>query len=140
MATSKSSTLSSLEKLLDELTAEKLSDFTSEEIQENVAKYDREHIDKLKLCLKNFQQRPSFQKGEIVTWKKHMRNKRLPNIGQPAIVVKTLDEPILQDKVPLGSTYYGELLDIVLGMIHEDGTFLTFYYDSIRFELYSETS
>ncbi len=133
----KCSALSLLEKI-DELSIENLSDAVVQEMQEDDEKYDDKHIDKLKLCYKNFQKRCSFQGGQIVTWKKYMRNKKLPKDRQPAIVLKILDEPILQDKVPLGSTYYGEVSDMVLGIFHEDGSFLTFYYDSIRFEPYEE--
>ena len=135
----KSLALSLLEKI-DELSIENSSNIFTQEMHENDEKYDDEYINKLKLCYKNLQTRCSFQEEQVVTWKKYMQNKKLPKEKQPAIVLKVLDVPIVQDKIPLGSTYYGEVLDMVLGMFNEDGSFLTFYYDSIRFEPYENTN
>jgi len=37
------------------------------------------------------------------------------------------------------SPYYGEPLDVLLGIFHDDGSFITFYYDSRRFEVLKDS-
>lgn len=101
--------------------------------------YDTDYIEELKTCYIALSEKVKFQKGQLVKWKNRMQNKRLPKKNQPAIVVATLDEPIFEDKFPAGSTYYKEPLDIILGVINDDGGFLTFYHDSRRFELYKDS-
>ncbi len=62
--------------------------------------------------------------------------KKIPHKNQPAIVVAVLDEPIISSENESGSPYFLETLDIILGIMIDDHTFLTFYYDSRRFETY----
>ena len=67
-----------------------------------------------------------------------MRNRRCPEYNEPAIVVKTLLEPVLSPDSEAGSPYFREIFDVVLGTIDDDGDFLCFYMDSHRFEPWSE--
>ena len=105
---------------------------------EREEEYDKDYIDELKSCCNSLSEKINFQKGQIVKWKNRMQNKKLPKINQPAIVVATLDEPIFEDGIPIGSKYYREPIDVVLGIFHDNGSFLTFYHDSRRFELYKD--
>ncbi len=93
------------------------------------------YIAELRTLSENLRQVNLFKIGDIVRWKKGLKNKRIPEYDVPAIVVEVLDNPIFDDKVEIGSTYYHEPLDIVLGLIIK-GEFLTFHYDSRRMELY----
>jgi hypothetical protein len=77
-----------------------------------------------------------FQLGQLVQWKENLQNRILPEEGQPAIVLKMLDEPIIQDNKEPGSPYFREPLDIVLGVLDSKNRFITLYYDSSRFEVY----
>jgi hypothetical protein len=70
-----------------------------------------------------------------VKWKENLKNRKLPYQNQPAIVVEILAQPITNNQEESGSTYFGETLDIILGILVDD-TFLTFYYDRRRFEPY----
>jgi len=130
------SLLALLEKL-KEVGVEDVANLISDE--EESERYDKDHIDELRLCYKSLLEKARFQEGQIVKWKKYMKNKKLPKRNQPAIVVKMLDEPILEDKIPLSSPYYGEPLDVLLGIFHDDGSFITFYYDSRRFEVLKDS-
>ena len=82
-------------------------------------------------------QENKFEVGQIVKWKKgsqnSLRNKEYPDDDQEAIVVSVLDETIESDS-EVGTSDFKEPLDLILGMIDEDGGFITFYYDSRRFE------
>lgn len=120
--------LSSLLKLIREKGLSKLP----EEKQE----YSEDYIKKLKYVCEDFLKKETFQVGQLVKWKKTLKNRKLPYQDQPTIVVAVLDEPITESQEDAGSPYFREPLDIVLGMIDDEDTFLTFYYDSRRFEAY----
>lgn len=74
-----------------------------------------------------------FQQGDIVFWKDGLKNRKFPLYGQPGVVVEYFsDEKIVSDEGG-GSQYFRELLNIRIGFIHEDGDFVTFYFDPHRF-------
>lgn len=98
--------------------------------------YGEDHLTQLRTACNNFLRKEDFEVGQIVKWKKDLKNRRLPQKNQPAIVVRVLDEPIVSTDDESSSPYFLEKLDIILGVISNDGTFLTFYYDSSRFESY----
>ncbi len=96
-----------------------------------------EHISDLKRLYSNLEKKYTFNIGDIVRWKEGLKNKRVPQDKLPAIVVDVLEKPIYDEKVEMGSPYFREPLDIVLGVINK-GELITFYYDSRRFELFDK--
>jgi hypothetical protein len=78
----------------------------------------------------------SFTEGQVVKWKKGLKNRRLPKEKQPAIVMEVPSQPLIDHQRDVGSPYFHETLDIVLGVIDEEGDFVTFFYDKRRFELF----
>jgi hypothetical protein len=84
----------------------------------------------------------TFKVGDIVRYKPGMENAMKPEAGSPAIVVDVLDCPVYDSTQTCGSPHFREPLDIILGMMAEDEdatggwVFLTYYYDSRRFEPY----
>ncbi len=78
-----------------------------------------------------------FKPGDLVSWKPHLRNKRMPESDKPAIVVEKLSNPIYSAKEDSGSAYFREPLDLVIGVIDDDGDFIVLYNDSRRFQPYS---
>lgn len=105
----------------------------NEEEQNN---YGEEYIAQLKSVCKSFIKKESLEVGQIVKWKENLKNRKLPHKNQPAIVIAILDKPVISTDDESGSPYFLETLDIILGIIVENGNFLTFYYDSRRFEPY----
>jgi len=80
-----------------------------------------------------FLQKHSFEAGQLVTWKEGLRNRKVPLDGEPAIVVEVLKKPVPQPKeTSPASSYFREPLDIVLGMLDEDGDLVVFHFDSRR--------
>lgn len=79
-----------------------------------------------------------FKVGDLVVWKKGLKHKKVPAYNIPAVVVKILENPIIDEQAPIASPYYGEKLDFLLGILDDDGDFLCFHYDSQRFELYKK--
>jgi hypothetical protein len=98
--------------------------------------YGEEYISQLKASCNSLLKKEIFEVGQIVKWKEDLNNRTLPYKNQPAIVVSILDEPVISNEVNSGSPYFLETLDIIIGIITDEGTFLTFYYDSRRFEAY----
>lgn len=107
-------------------------------LDEEKESYGEEYISQLKTACSNFLKKESFKVGQLVKWKENLKNRKLPYENQPAIVVSVLDEPIASSEEDSGSPYFLERLDIVLGVLVDDNTFLTFHYDSRRFEAYEE--
>lgn len=122
------------QELLSELLTNMME--TTPDLEDN-KNYGQEDLDRLKLAGENFLKKEEFEVGQIVKWKTDLKNRKLPRRHQPAIVVSILDEPITNPNDESGSPYFLEPLDIVLGVITDDDNFLTFYYDSRRFEPYS---
>jgi hypothetical protein len=110
--------------------------FEEEEIATEKENYGEEYITKLQTACHNFLKKDSFQVGQLVKWKPDLKNRKFPYQHQPAIVVEILEQPIFSNDDESGSPYFRENLDIILGILADDNTFLTFYYDSRRFEAY----
>ncbi|WP_066375240.1 hypothetical protein [Anabaena sp. CA = ATCC 33047] len=104
--------------------------------EEEAKQYSEEYVNQLKSACENFLKKEAFTVGQIVKWKENLKNRRLPHKNQPAVVIAILDDPVISTEDESGSPYFLETLDIILGIIVDDGTFLTFYYDSRRFESY----
>lgn len=85
-----------------------------------------------------FTQRHDFEVGQLVCWKEGLKHKKRPRQGEPAVVIGVLEEPILAPTDEPGSPYFREPLDLVLGVLDEDGDFMTFHYDSRRFEPFQD--
>lgn len=81
-------------------------------------------------------QENNFTKGQLVRWKKGLKNRTRPNEGEPAIVVDILSKPVYDEsEKTAGSAYWREPLDIVLGILEKEGQdFILFHFDSRRFE------
>jgi hypothetical protein len=95
--------------------------------------------DVLLAAFHRFSTRHDFQPGQIVTWKKGMKNRRSPEYGEPAIVIEVLESPVLNPGDESGTPYFREPLDIVIGTLDADSDLLCFHYDSRRFEPFPTT-
>ncbi len=98
--------------------------------------YGEADTQKLQAAHDSFFQTHTFQQRQLVKWKPGLKNKKLPKEGQPAIVMELLEKTLEQADREPGSPYFREPLDIVLGVIDEDGDFMTFHFDKRRFEPY----
>ncbi|QTA80646.1 Uncharacterized protein dnl_29570 [Desulfonema limicola] len=95
--------------------------------------YDEEDINLLIDLYNELKITNEFKEGQVVKWKKGLKNKRLPNEEQPAIVVEILKEPIYSE-FNSGTPYFREPLDLALGFIGGHNDFIIFHYDKRRFE------
>jgi hypothetical protein len=63
-----------------------------------------------------------------------LRNKRIPEYGEPAIVTGVLPRPLYeQGEASAASPYYMEPLTIIIGIFMDDDL-VEFYVDARRFE------
>lgn len=93
-----------------------------------------EEMEKLKDAFRRFSCKEQFSIGDIVVWKNGLKNRKRPAYGAPAIVVETFSVPYFDEEEATGSPYFREPLDLRLGLIDEAGDFVTYVYDSRRFE------
>lgn len=94
----------------------------------------KEKLQRLKDCKDAISIKHNFKIGDIVKWKPNLKNRSIPEYGEPLIVLELLENPLLDKEDGPGSTYFNEPLDIVLGLIADKGEFITFYFDSRRVE------
>jgi len=73
----------------------------------------------------------TFTPGQIVEWKRGMKNKR---VDGPFVVVEVLSDPVLGMTDESGPPYFREPLDILLGHCDNVGDFVVYHYDSRRFQ------
>ncbi len=95
--------------------------------------FDENYINQLTDLYNKFDILNEFKKGQIVKWKKGLKNKRLPHEEQYAIVIEIFDKPIYGD-FDAGTPYFREPLDLALGFIGDNDDFIIFHYDKRRFE------
>lgn len=55
---------------------------------------------------------------------------------QPAIVIERLQYPIFDESQNAGSQYFHESLDLWVVFLDDNNQFVTYFYDSRRFEKY----
>ncbi len=79
----------------------------------------------------------TFKHGDIIRWKRGMKNKRHPANDTPIVVIEVLEAPVYDKESDAGSPYFREPLTLKAGCLDGDGDFLIFHYDSRRFEPYT---
>jgi hypothetical protein len=126
--------ISSMEK--EEASADNPGDMAS--FVEETPLNPKEIAVKLNDCYALFKVENQFAKGQLVKWKKGLKNRKYPRYEEPAVVLEVLDSPIYSGDPESVSPYFREPLDIVLGVIIQDD-FEVFYYDRRRLTAYKET-
>jgi len=75
-----------------------------------------------------------FAKGQFVKWKPGLKNRKLPDYGEPAIVTGVLPIPVFDPcENGAASPYFQEPLTLIIGTYREDDL-LEFHVDGRRFE------
>jgi hypothetical protein len=96
----------------------------------------------LRVRYRQFNQPHRFSPGDLVTWKPGLKNRLFPSQSRPAVVLAVLDPPVFDTESESGSPYFREPLDLVLGLFIESGPhrgdFLTWHFDSRRFQPWTE--
>ena len=103
-----------------------------------VAALDREETAiRLKACATRLLIRHAFRTGQLVQWKRGLKNRRTPAYGEPVVVVESLARPVYDEEIKSGGNpYFREPLTLIAGELDKDGDFICFHYDGRRFEPY----
>jgi|WetSurMetagenome_2_1015567.scaffolds.fasta_scaffold16995_5 hypothetical protein len=102
--------------------------------EDNNIQYNEEHIERLKNAYRQLKNSSEFKVGQLVKWKKNLKNRKIPRENQPAIVLEILETPIINEEAGIGNPYFRERIDFVLGVLEPNNMFFAFHYDSRRFE------
>ena len=140
MSDSKKSLLQILQKSVDsnedkEKILRLLEGLASSSYQSDYDPNGEKKVEPLKELFHKFNEKHQFKPGDIVKWKNSLKNRKRPRYGEPAIVLRFDSQPKLyiEDKGP-ETPYFKEPLDLVLGLLDEDGDFDIYHFDSRRFE------
>lgn len=76
-----------------------------------------------------------FKPGDLVVWRPGLKDRHLPDYGEPILVVHHMDNPVQLDDVHLmGSPFFREHLDLRAAIICPHcGEFEIHHFDSHRF-------
>lgn len=70
----------------------------------------------------------------LVTWKPGLQNKKRPVYNEPVIVIEKKQTVEYDMSDNSGSPYFKEPLDLVAGLLDEEGDFVMLHFDSRRFQ------
>ncbi|WP_150428428.1 hypothetical protein [Dechloromonas sp. CZR5] len=80
----------------------------------------------------------SLHPGMLVKWKQGLKNRKRPRPNEPAVVIEILDKPFYDEENGSGTPYFREPMNLVLGMVDDDGEFIIYHYDKRRFRPFSD--
>jgi hypothetical protein len=95
---------------------------------------NEEMAERLRRAHEQWNRKHDFKTGQLVKWKKGLRNKKSPGEGEPAIVMEVLPVPVCDQSNGAGTAYFRENLDVILGVLDGEGDLVSFHFDSRRFE------
>lgn len=78
----------------------------------------------------------SFKTGDLVTWKRGLKNGKYPRQNYPAIVTQVYDTVIIREDMESGSNHFREPLDLVI-LVDTGDEVSEFHVDSRRFKHYA---
>jgi len=97
-----------------------------------------DEVKRLKECHELITTPAAHKVGDIVVWKRGLKNLNNPGYDRPALVVEVLKEPILASSKDMQvnefSPHYLEPLTIKILVAVDDRSVLEFYVDGRRFE------
>lgn len=113
-----------------------------EDLEDDAAEDERKYLlqvaspdytDRLRAAAKDLLSEPDdFKVGDLVTWKPALRNRYFPANGAPAVVLGLTPGEVSAETNP-ASVFFGEPLDLRLGVIEGDGDLIVLHYDQRRF-------
>jgi hypothetical protein len=96
------------------------------------------HISKLKTGKALLGEDIDFEVDDIVIWKDDLKNRSFPQYNQPCIVMTIYETPFFDEDSGPGTPLFKEPLDLLLGVIMDNGEFFTYHYDKRRFKKYKD--
>ncbi len=97
-----------------------------------------EDLKRLRDLAESYMQIHQFKPGDLVTWKPGLRNRVMPEYGEPIVVVEVYDEPIYDQTSDSSSSYFREPLHLRCLVVDKDGDALIFHFDAARLMPYGD--
>lgn len=93
-----------------------------------------DYLDNLKEAVRLYLQDQTFSPGDVVSWKRGLRNKAFPHYGRPAVVIRYLNEDETSKPGVFFGIPEGDLDDILIGFLDGDEDLSITKVDSRRLE------
>ena len=93
--------------------------------------------EELKALLARYKEPVNFEPGDLVAWKKGLKNRKFPAYDEPVVVKRISNSVVAQDRDPGMSTFH-EDVSLVIGEIDAVGDFEFYHVDPQRFTKYIE--
>ena len=123
----------------DKKLEQDISEFLKNRFKNPKIENVQEHINKLQFAQQQLSVSYEFKAGDILVWKKGLKNRARPAENEPIVVLEILETPTFDTEKGAGSAYFKEPLDLIAGLVDSDGDFIIFYFDKRRFEPYKES-
>ena len=77
-----------------------------------------------------------LEPGDLVCWKKGLKDRKTPNYDEPAVLVEIIRGQ-REKKEDAGSLYFMSPIEARVGVVDKDGDFITWFVDLNRLERYT---
>lgn len=124
--------LTGLQKFIFRAT-DRDGELTEESLEALISRKKQRMADQLRMAQEVFDQTNIFEKGDLLQFKPGMKDRKVPEVGQPAVVIEVLPEPLKDPKAGFGDHYATCRYDMIIG-VFMGGEFINFYADSRRYE------
>lgn len=98
-----------------------------------------DYLDNLTEAVDLYMQSQTFSAGDVVSWKRGLRNKAFPHYGRPAVVIRYLTEEerrAINAAMLFGGSVDAYLDDILIGFLDGDEDLSIMRVDSHRLDLW----
>lgn len=133
---------SSIEESLDDESLDSLERTSERQFARMRAAYEKvatraDYLDNLTEAVRLYQQAQTFSPGDVVSWKRGLRNKSFPHYGRPAVVIRYLTEEErkgITAAMLFGGGAEAYLDDIMIGFLDGDEDLSITRVDSHRLD------
>lgn len=115
---------------LMEMLAQRMHDNDDEKVVQN--------IEEQKRLLALLHVKHEFKAGDVVVWKKGLKDRKFPDYDEPALITEVMDPPIFDNERDTGEPYFMIPLSIKIGRTIPGRGFCEYCLDGRRFEPYKE--
>lgn len=93
---------------------------------------DPEYVLNLRAAAKDYAEVARLVEGDLVQWKRFMRNRKYPDYGSPCVVMGDAPKPEVGPLFTLGSDH--DPVDVLIGYLDGDMSFMIVAVDSHRLQ------
>lgn len=108
-------------------------ELTEESLQALISKKNQRVAESLRMAHEVFSQKHTFEEGQLIQFKPGMKDRKAPEVGQPAVVMEVIPELLKDPEAGFGNHYATSQYDMIIGVFLK-GDFIQFYADSRRYE------